>query len=161
MAENLIINQAASRGEKYRDLLPQLKALVSGEPDLIANVANIVAAIRETFGFLWVGVYFVKGDQLVLGPFQGPIACTRIAYGKGVCGRSWSEKKVFVVEDVDRFPGHIACSSSSRSEIVLPVLGKDGNVAMVLDIDSEHLADFSSVDEQFLTQVTELIESMI
>jgi len=112
MAEPLSIpSKKASKAEQYRSLIPQIKALVSGEPDFIANIANVVAALKEAMGFFWVGVYFVKDNELVLGPFQGPVACTRIAFGKGVCGTSWKEKKIIIVEDVDKFPGHIACSS--------------------------------------------------
>jgi GAF domain-containing protein len=130
-------------------LLPQIKALVTGEEDLIANLANTVAALKEQFGWLWVGFYFVKGDELVLGPFQGPVACTRIRAGRGVCGTCWVEKKTIIVPDVEKFPGHIACSSLSRSEIVLPII-KNNEVVAVLDADSVHTGDFDITDQKFL-----------
>ncbi|MEP7264070.1 MAG: GAF domain-containing protein [Bacteroidota bacterium] len=159
MAETLITaDQHASKNEKYTTLLPQLKALTEGETDLIANVSNILAALKEVFGFLWIGVYFVKGNELVLGPFQGPVACTRIGYGKGVCGACWEQKEIIIVPDVDQFPGHIACSSLSRSEIVLPVFVKD-EIVMILDIDSEQLSTFDEEDSLHLQQVTSLIAS--
>lgn len=151
MAENLIIS-AGSKEEKYKDLLPQIKGLVTGEPNLIANLANVVAALRETFGFFWVGFYLVEHDELVLGPFQGPIACTRIRKGKGVCGSSWAEEKTVLVPDVDAFPGHIACSSASKSEIVVPVLKYDQVVA-VLDVDSDQLNDFDAIDQAYLEEL--------
>ena len=146
----------AGRKEQYTVLLPQVEALLSDEPDLVANLANICAAIRETFGFLWIGFYLVKGDELVLGPFQGPLACTRIRYGKGVCGTAWEEKKTILVPDVEAFPGHIACSSMSRSEIVVPIMYKD-KVVMVLDIDSDKPADFSTTDETALSTLAVII----
>ncbi len=161
MADTLSLAGAnATKKEKYELLIPQLKALVAGEPDLIANLANLMAALKEAMGFLWIGVYFVKGNELVLGPFQGPLACTRIGYGKGVCGTAWKEKKVIVVADVMLFPGHIACSSLSKSEIVLPVF-KDGEVNIIVDADSEQLAHFDVVDQQYLQQVVSLIESLL
>ncbi|MBX7094761.1 MAG: GAF domain-containing protein [Flavobacteriales bacterium] len=160
MAEELHIEVSASRKEKYESLLPQLKGLTEGEPDLIANISNIVAALKSTFQFFWVGVYFVKENELVLGPFQGTIACTRIAYGKGVCGACFKEKKTIIVPDVDAFPGHIACSSDSRSEIVVPVLDAKGNVLLVLDVDSDQLNDFSEVDQWGLENVAGLIQSL-
>ena len=161
MADTLILaGQNATKKERYELLIPQLKALVAGEPDLIANLANLMAALKEAMGFLWVGVYFVKGNELVLGPFQGPLACTRIGYGKGVCGEAWKDKKVIIVPDVDLFPGHIACNSLSRSEIVLPVL-KDGEVKLIVDVDSENLAHFDVIDQQNLQQVVSLIESLL
>ena len=138
MAEEIIIPEGVSKTEKYEALLPQLQSLVESEPDVIANMANISAALKEVFGFFWVGFYIVKDDQLVLGPFQGPIACTRIRYGKGVCGTAWKEQKPIIVPDVDEFPGHIACSSLSKSEIVIPVFRQEKVVA-VLDVDSEFL----------------------
>ncbi|GAB1446241.1 MAG: GAF domain-containing protein [Cyclobacteriaceae bacterium] len=156
MAEQLIIT-GTSKGEKYKELLPQLEALIGGESDLIANLANISAALRETMNFFWVGFYLVKGDELVLGPFQGPIACTRIRKGKGVCGTVWQEKKARIVPDVNEFPGHIACSTGSKSEIVLPAL-KNNEVAMVLDVDSDQLNDFDEVDAQYLEQLMRIIE---
>lgn len=160
MAESLITAPAGStKADRYRLLIPQLEALVSGENDLIANLSNIVAALKESFGFFWVGIYFVKGDQLVLGPFQGPVACTRIGFGKGVCGAAWKEKKILVVADVDTFPGHIACSSLSKSEIVLPAL-RNNEVFLVLDIDSTQPADFDNDDELYLQQVINLIQKL-
>src|SRR5882724_7204502 len=133
MAENLAISVSTKKEERYEALLPQIEALVNGEPDLIANLSNIAAALKQTFNFFWVGFYLVKGNELVLGPFQGPIACTRIGLGKGVCGTSWKEKKTILVPNVNEFPGHIACSSDSKSEIVLPAF-KGGEVALVLDV---------------------------
>lgn len=156
MAEDLLIIKTESKEEQYQSLIPQIEALISGEDDLVANLANISAALKEQFGWLWVGFYLVKGEELVLGPFQGPVACTRIKSGKGVCGRSWQEAKTFIVEDVDKFPGHIACSSASRSEIVLPIV-TDGVVFGVLDVDSAELAQFDKVDEKYLNQVISLI----
>lgn len=141
-------------------LLPQLEALTSGEPDLIANLSNIAAALRQTFNFFWVGFYLVRDKELVLGPFQGPIACTRIGLGKGVCGTSWKEAKTILVPDVDQFPGHIACSSDSRSEIVLPAF-KNKQVALVLDVDSDKLNDFDETDAYYLEQVMRLIERFL
>ncbi|MET4138045.1 GAF domain-containing protein [Pedobacter sp. UYP1] len=158
MAEDLLIIKTESKEEQYQSLIPQIQALISGEDDLIANLANISAALKEQFGWLWVGFYLVKDEELVLGPFQGPVACTRIKSGKGVCGRSWQEAKTFIVEDVDKFPGHIACSSASRSEIVLPIL-IDGVVLGVLDADSAELAQFDEVDEKYLSQVISLISA--
>jgi GAF domain-containing protein len=152
MSENLYIPVSASKSEKYEAILPQIEALISGEPDLYANLANISAALKEAFGFFWVGFYLVKGDQLVLGPFQGPIACTRINLGKGVCGTAWVEKKTQLVPDVESFPGHIACSAASKSEIVVPVF-KGGEVIMVLDVDSDQLDDFDSLDQDFLERL--------
>ena len=151
MAEDLCISNG-SKAEKYQTLLPQIKSLIEGENDLIANLANISAALKETFGFFWVGFYLVKGDELVLGPFQGPIACTRIRKGKGVCGTAWREKRTLVIPDVDAFPGHIACSSLSRSEIVVPLM-KEGEVWGVLDIDSELLGMFDEIDKEYLEQL--------
>jgi GAF domain-containing protein len=156
MAEQLIIT-GTSKEDKYKELLPQLEALVSSESDLIANLANISAALHESMKFFWVGFYLVKGDELVLGPFQGPIACTRIRMGKGVCGTVWQEKKALIVPDVNEFPGHIACSTGSKSEIVLPAF-KNNEVVMVLDVDSDQLNDFDIVDEQYLGQLMQIIE---
>ncbi|MBD3635772.1 MAG: GAF domain-containing protein [Crocinitomicaceae bacterium] len=160
MAEELIV-QKGTREEAYQSLLPQIKALVQGEPDVIANCANIAAALRQTFNFWWVGFYFVSDEsELVLGPFQGDIACTRIQKGKGVCGTAWSEKKTIVVEDVEKFPGHIACSAASKSEIVVPIL-KEGNVIAVLDIDSDVLNDFSEIDKIYLEELALLVSEFI
>ena len=152
MAEDLYIN-AGSKTEKYRALLPQLKNLLAGEDDLIANLANVSAALKETFHFFWVGFYLVKGEELVLGPFQGPIACTRIRKGRGVCGKAWEKAETLVVPDVDAFPGHIACSSLSRSEIVVPLLRAEGEVWGVLDVDSESLNGFDETDARFLREL--------
>jgi L-methionine (R)-S-oxide reductase len=152
MAEELTRIQG-TRKEMYDGLLPQIQSLVEGETDLIANLANICAALRETFGFFWVGFYLVKGDELVLGPFQGPIACTRIRKGKGVCGSAWEEEKSLLVPDVDLFPGHIACSSLSRSEIVVPLIDNSGKVWAILDVDSIELNDFSETDRIALEEL--------
>jgi L-methionine (R)-S-oxide reductase len=166
MTEEIIIpGKEATKKEKYESLIPQIKALVEGESDLIANVANMIAVLKEGMGFLWIGVYFVKENkkgekELVLGPFQGPVACSRIQFGKGVCGASWKEKKVIIVPDVDKFPGHIACSSLSRSEIVLPIL-KNNEVAMVLDADSGQLSNFDETDSKYLQQIVKLTEGMV
>jgi len=152
MAEDLVIIKSESKEQQYQSLLPQIEALISGEDDLTANLANIAAALREQFGWLWIGFYLVKNEELVLGPFQGPVACTRIRKGKGVCGAAWLEAKTFIVDDVDQFPGHIACSSASRSEIVLPLL-KNGEVVGVLDADSAALSHFDSVDQEYLGKI--------
>jgi len=159
MSEELTtLPTTAAKEEKYKILLPQIEALISGEKDLIANLANIAAALKQSFDFLWVGFYLVKENELVLGPFQGTIACTRIAFGKGVCGTAWKEKKTIVVENVEKFPGHIACSSESKSEIVVPVF-RNGEVAMVLDVDSAHLASFNETDEVYLGKICRLAEA--
>lgn len=147
---------SGSKEEKYLSLLPQIEALLRGEDDLIANMANMVAALKEAFDFFWVGFYVVKNGQLVLGPFQGPVACTRIRKGKGVCGTAWQEAAAQVVPDVDAFPGHIACSSLSRSEIVVPLL-RDGDVWGVLDIDSECLNFFDNIDRKYLEELVALL----
>lgn len=160
MAENLtVLNSTYSKTDRYESLLPQLKALVTGESNVVANLANLMAALKQSMDFFWVGVYFVENDSLVLGPFQGPVACTRIGFGKGVCGTSWKEKKVLMVEDVDAFPGHIACSSLSKSEIVLPAF-KNDKVWLVLDVDSEKLAAFDETDQKYLGEVIKIIESL-
>jgi GAF domain-containing protein len=160
MSESLIVS-GTSKKEKYESLLPQIAALIEGESDNIANLSNIMSALKFGMNFFWVGIYFVKGEadskQLVLGPFQGPVACTRIAYGKGVCGTAWKERRTIVVEDVDQFPGHIACSSLSRSEIVLPAFNASGEVELILDVDSEHLAAFDETDKVYLEQVMMII----
>ncbi len=160
MAEQLIVDVAVSKQERYQSLVPQIEALIAGENDAVANLANIAAALRQAMNFFWVGFYVVKNNELVLGPFQGPIACTRIAYGKGVCGACWKEKKVMLVPNVDEFPGHIACSSDSKSEIVLPAF-KNQEVALVLDVDSDRLNDFDKTDEKYLQEVMKLIERFI
>ncbi|MDD2313519.1 MAG: GAF domain-containing protein [Proteiniphilum sp.] len=156
MAEDLFISKEASKREKYESLLPQLEVLVRDEPDQIANMANAAAALKDVFDFFWVGFYRVVDDILVLGPFQGPIACTRIAFGKGVCGAAWKEKKTLIVPDVNLFPGHIACSSLSKSEIVVPC-SQDGVVKAVLDVDSEKLDSFDETDAHFLEKIVALI----
>ena len=157
MAENLIIATASDKKEKYETLLPQIEALISGETDLIANLSNIAAALKQTFNFFWVGFYIVRGNELVLGPFQGPIACTRIGLGKGVCGTSWKEKKTIIVPDVDAFPGHIACASESKSEIVVPIFNVHNEVTMVLDVDSDQLNSFDEMDKEYLEQLAKKI----
>lgn len=155
MAEQLIfLDDAKSKKDKYISLCPQIFALIDGETDLIANLANVTAALKEAFDFFWVGFYIVKNNHLVLGPFQGPIACTRIAYGKGVCGASWKENKTLIVADVNQFPGHIACSSFSQSEIVIPI-AKNNKVVAVLDVDSQHLNHFDEVDQKYLLEIVE------
>src|SRR5689334_8230929 len=148
MAEDLTIVEG-NKTEQYESLIPQIKALIEGEPDLIANLANTVAALKEQFGWLWVGFYLVKKDELVLGPFQGPVACTRIRKGRGVCGTSWEKAQTVIVPDVEKFPGHIACSSLSKSEIVVPVI-RDGEVIGILDVDSEWYSQFDETDQHFL-----------
>jgi GAF domain-containing protein len=156
MAEELHITATADKETKYKELLPQIKGLIAGERDPIANLANVAAALKQAFAFYWVGFYRVREGELVLGPFQGPVACTRIGPGKGVCGTAWVEKRAILVPDVDRFPGHIACSSASRSEIVVPVFDRNGEVTMVLDVDSDKLNDFDEVDERYLAEIVEL-----
>lgn len=156
MAESIIFTPEADRATRYQELLPQLSALIESESDLIANLANTAAVLREAFGFFWVGFYLVKSDELVLGPFQGPLACTRIRKGKGVCGSSWEHAQTLLVPDVDAFPGHIACSSASRSEIVVPVL-VNKNVVAVLDVDSDQLNDFSETDQRYLEELCALL----
>lgn len=158
MAESLDFDPKATREERYRMLTPQLRALLSGEHDMIANAANMAAVIHTAFRFHWVGFYFVKENELVLGPFQGPVACTRIARGKGVCGKAWEDARAILVDDVDLFPGHIACSTLSKSELVIPILSKSGQVLGVLDIDSEHYADFSQIDLLHLQSWLNLLE---
>ena len=156
MAEDLTITQSTDKQEQYQSLVPQIEALLYGEPDLIANQANICAALKEQFKWFWVGFYMVKGGELVLAPFQGPVACTRIAKGKGVCGAAWEQGKTSIVPDVDAFPGHIACSSLSRSEIVIPVY-HNNQVIGVLDVDSEELDQFDETDAKYLEQIVKLL----
>jgi GAF domain-containing protein len=156
MAEDLNIISSTDKAEQYKSLVPQIEALLYGEADLIANLANICAALKEQFKWLWVGFYMVKNNELVLGPFQGPVACTRIALGKGVCGAAWERAETLIVPDVDTFPGHIACSSLSKSEIVVPLF-EDGKVVAVLDVDSETLDQFNETDAQYLEQIVKLV----
>jgi L-methionine (R)-S-oxide reductase len=155
MAEDLNII-TGTKEEQYQALIPQVKALLEGEPDLVANLANVAAALKEQFGWLWVGFYLVKKDELVLAPFQGPVACTRIRKGKGVCGTSWEKAETLIVPDVEKFPGHIACSSLSKSEIVIPITRK-GEVVGVLDVDSEHRDHFDETDKKYLEEIVGLI----
>ena len=155
MAENLTII-TGTKEDQYLALLPQIKGLLEGEPDLVANLANVTAALKEQFNWLWVGFYLVKHDELVLGPFQGPVACTRIKKGRGVCGKSWEDKKTLIVPDVSTFPWHIACSSLSRSEIVIPVFKKEEVIA-ILDVDSEALDHFDETDQKYLEEIVKLI----
>ena len=157
MAEELVIN-GGSKEERYSTLLPQIEAVVADEPDSIANMANIAAMLHDTFHWWWVGFYRVVGDELVLGPFQGPMACTRIARGRGVCGTAWLEGQTQVVPDVEKFAGHIACSSASRSEIVVPVTDAVGRITGVLDIDSDRLAAFDDVDRLWLERLVRMVQ---
>lgn len=161
MAETLALPTTTDRAELYDALYPQIEALVASESDLVANLANVAAALKEAFGFFWVGFYLVKEGQLVLGPFQGPIACTRIPFHKGVCGACYTQQETIIVPDVDQFPGHIACSSASKSEIVVPVFRHNGTVAMVLDVDSDELDDFTQDDAAGLEKVMKLLERKI
>lgn len=160
MADELVLQKGADTAQLYAQLLPQLHHLIEDEPDAVANLANIAAALKEAFDFWWVGFYLVRGQQLVLGPFQGPVACTRINFGKGVCGAAWAQGRTIVVPDVEQFPGHIACSSASRSEIVLPALHQ-GQVQLVLDADSQHLDHFDAAHQQGLAQVIKLVEGKL
>ena len=156
MAESIAFSKGAQREQIYAELLPQIEALIADEPDLIANLANVAAVLKEAFGFFWVGFYLKKGGQLVLGPFQGPLACTRIEFDSGVCGHAYSTRETVIVPNVDEFPGHIACSSASKSEIVVPLISGDA-VAGVLDVDSEIPDDFSTIDAIGLERVVSLI----
>jgi L-methionine (R)-S-oxide reductase len=164
MSENIHIETHLSKAEKYTALLPQLKALTEGESDTIANIGNVIAGLKDTFSFFWIGLYFVKpstnGEELVLGPFQGPVACTRIQKGRGVCGTTWERAETIIVPDVDLFPGHIACSSLSRSEIVVPVI-KNGIVIGVLDVDSEFVSHFDDTDGKYLEEVCKMIAAFV
>ncbi|MBC7828443.1 MAG: GAF domain-containing protein [Chitinophagaceae bacterium] len=155
MAEDLTVAQG-TRQDQYQSLFPQIKGLLEGENDLIANLANVCAALKEQFNWLWIGFYIVRGEELVLGPFQGPVACTRIRKGKGVCGTSWGKKQTLIVPDVERFPGHIACSSLSKSEIVIPVI-RNNEVVAVLDIDSDQLNQFDETDQTYLEKIVGLL----
>ncbi len=160
MAENLFIDPNATKEEKYISLLVQIEALIDNENDITANLANIASALYFGMNFFWVGFYEVKNEQLVLAPFHGPIACTRIAYGKGVCGTAWKKQQTILVPDVEQFPGHIACSSASKSEIVVPIFVNNA-VKYVLDVDSEKLNDFSNIDEKYLEQLVKIISKNI
>ena len=155
MAEDLLISKGTKQ-EQYETLLPQIKGLLEGEPDLIANLANVVAALKEQFGWLWIGFYLVKNDELVLGPFQGPVACTRIKKGKGVCGTSWAKAQTLIVPDVEKFPGHIACSSLSRSEIVVLII-RNKEVIGVLEADSINFNQYDDIDQEYLQQIIDYI----
>ncbi|MBP6260257.1 MAG: GAF domain-containing protein [Paludibacter sp.] len=157
MSENLIIDINASKFEKYEALLPQIESLIAYETSLTANLANVSAALREAFGWWWVGFYLVDGEELVLGPFQGPVACTRIRFGRGVCGTAWKEAKSQLVPDVEKFPGHIACSSASVSEIVIPVIDKNGKVLAVLDVDSERYDVLDETDVHYLEKLVAMV----
>jgi len=157
MAEELYISSAHSKEEKYKSLLPQLEALIQGETDLIANLANVSAALHQTFDWFWVGFYIVRQNELVLGPFQGTIACTRIQFGKGVCGTAWAQKQTLLIPNVDDFPGHIACSSLSVSEIVVPIINNQNEVIAVLDIDSDEFEILDLTDVNYLEKITQLI----
>jgi len=161
MAEDLIIAQSVDKSEKYRILIPQLESLTENEFDIIANLANIAAALKETFGWWWVGFYLVQNNELVLGPFQGPVACTRIKYGRGVCGTAWKEARSLLVPDVEAFPGHIACSSLSVSEIVIPIFNVSGKVKGVLDIDSERYDQLDETDMLYLEEIAEICGRVI
>ena len=156
MAETIYVRPEADKEEKYKELMPQLAALVGPEADEVANMANLSAALKQAFGFFWIGFYRVVGEELVLGPFQGPVACTRIRRGKGVCGTAWAEERTIVVEDVEQFPGHIACSSESKSEIVVPVV-REGQIVGVLDIDSDCLRTFDAIDASRLEEIVRLL----
>jgi L-methionine (R)-S-oxide reductase len=155
MAEDLLILEG-TKEEQYQSLIPQIKAIIEGEPDLVANLANVSASLKQQFNWLWAGFYIVKNNELVLGPFQGPIACTRIKKGRGVCGTAWEKTTTLIVPDVEKFPGHIACSSASKSEIVVPIF-KNNEVVAVLDVDSEELNQFDETDRRYLEQIAELI----
>ena len=156
MAEDLQIVRG-SKSDQYESLVPQIRGLLEGETDLVANLANVAAALKEQFGWFWVGFYMVKNNELVLGPFQGPVACTRIRKGRGVCGSSWEQQKTLIVPDVEKFPGHIACSSLSKSEIVVPII-RNNEVVAVLDVDSDQYDQFDSTDQQYLEQIVSLIQ---
>ena len=160
MAEELIISKGLTKEEKYQSLLPQIKALIGNEPDMVANMANLSAALKQAFDFFWVGFYRVIDKELVLGPFQGPIACTRIRMGRGVCGTAWKEQKTLVVPDVDQFPGHIACNAASRSEIVIPFYDSQANILGVLDIDSDTLNTFDEIDARYLNKMLQLLTNI-
>jgi L-methionine (R)-S-oxide reductase len=159
MAEELVLQQG-HKADQYQSILPQIQAIIEDETDMIANLANICAALKQQFNWFWIGFYLVKDNELVLGPFQGPIACTRIAKGRGVCGSAWQQQQMIIVPDVDQFPGHIACSSASKSEIVLPIMS-NGDCVGVLDIDSDELNQFDEIDAKYLQQLMLMIEKFI
>lgn len=161
MAESLAFSKTADRKTIYAEITPQIEALVAGETDLVANLANICAVLKEAFGFFWVGFYLKKGNQLVLNAFQGPLACTRIDFDKGVCGHAYTTREIVIVPNVDEFSGHIACASASKSEIVLPIFAQTGEVFAVLDVDSDKLNDFSEVDADGLQGIVKIIEKLI
>ena len=161
MAESITFSRGSDRSIIYDEIIPQIESLVSGEPDLVANLANIAAVLKEAFGFFWVGFYLAKDGELVLGPFQGPLACTRIKFGEGVCGQAFAETKTLIVPDVDKFPGHIACSSDSRSEIVITIFGRDGKPVGVLDVDSDKLSDFDEADATGLERIGKVITDIL
>ena len=161
MAEELIVTNNLTKEERYKELYPQIFALNQGEDDLIASLSNMMSALKYGFGWLWVGVYFVKNSELVLGPFQGPIACTRIQLGRGVSGTAWHKKETIIVPNVDEFPDHIICNAASKSEIVIPVFNNSGEVAMILDVDSEKLNEFDEIDKKYLTQIIQLIVHLL
>lgn len=161
MAESITFSRKGSREAVYEEIIPQIRALVKGEPDVTANLANIVAVLREALGFFWVGFYMAKGGQLVLGPFQGTLACTRIDFGKGVCGTAFERRETLIVPNVDEFPGHIVCSSDSRSEIVVPLFDGEGKPAGVLDVDSDLVGDFSDTDKRGLEAVAEIVSEIL
>ncbi len=161
MSESIAFSKSADRKTIYEEIAPQIESLVAGETDLIANLANIAAVLKEAFGFFWVGFYLKKENQLVLGPFQGTLACTRIDFDKGVCGHCYTTRETVIVPDVEKFPGHIVCSSASKSEIVLPIFDNRGEVFGVLDVDSDRLDDFSEVDADGLRSIVQIIESLI
>lgn len=161
MSESISFSRGADRAVIYKELKPQIEALVAGETDLIANLANVAAVLKEAFGFFWVGFYLVKDGELVLGPFQGKLACTRIPFGKGVCGHAYTTRISVIVPDVDAFPGHIACASESRSEIVVPMFEAQGEVIGVLDVDSDALDDFSEIDREGLEAIVKLLSRTI
>jgi len=160
MAEQIFIDASLGKPQKYQQLIPQINALIDKDVNVTANLANIAAALKFSMDFFWVGFYLVENNELILGPFQGPVACTRIGYGKGVCGAAWQQKTTLVIEDVEQYPGHIACSSASKSEIVVPVI-KNDKVVMVLDVDSEQLASFDATDQQYLEQLAGMIADLL
>lgn len=161
MAESIAFSKAADRATVYTELAPQVESLIAGETDLVANLANVAAVLKEAFGFFWVGFYLKKGDQLVLGPFQGPLACTRIDFDSGVCGHAYTTRQTVIVPNVDEFPGHIACSSASKSEIVVPMFSSDGEAFGVLDVDSDKLDDFDETDQAGLERIVKLLEASL